>query len=284
MMPAQRLPARVGGMADYERLVSIQAQLALAKPSHYLSWYYHYLHQRVDEPIKLLELGIADGSSLMMWREFLPKAEITGVDLAPIDLADDSGRIATYAGEQQNTDLLDRIGRERAPQGFDVIIDDASHIGEFSRISFFHLFTNHLKPGGLYFFEDWGTGYWDSYPDGRHSSPPNRSIPMREKVLSRICSNDLIQRNDLLRRAGNKLRLKTLRRAFPSHQRGTVGVLKQIIDECGVLDITDPERGHGPKAERLISSVHVRPGLALITKADPKEGLFQLPPGPWIRA
>jgi len=267
-------------MAEYDGLVSLQQQLSLAKPDHYLSWYYHYLKRWIDAPMRLLELGIAEGSSLMMWRDFLPKAEITGVDLDPVDLGDDTGRVATYAGEQQDIELLDRIGRERAPDGFDVIIDDASHLGEFSRISFFHLFTHHLKPGGLYFFEDWGTAYWDSYPDGRPSSPPDRSIPMREKVLARFCGNDAVQSHDLLRRAANKVRMKTLRKSFPSHQRGTVGVLKQIIDECGVLDITDPERGRGPKAERLISSVHVRPGLALIAKADPDSGLFQLPPGP----
>lgn len=114
-------------MADYQRLVEIQQHLSLAKPDHYLSWYYQFLHRSVDAPIKLLELGIAEGSSLMMWREFFSKAEITGLDLDPVELDDDTGRIATYAGEQQDKALLDRIGRERAPEGFDVIIDDASH-------------------------------------------------------------------------------------------------------------------------------------------------------------
>jgi hypothetical protein len=266
-------------MADYQRLVRIQQHLSFAKPDHYLSWYYQYLYSSIDKPIKLLELGIAEGSSLMMWREFLAKAQITGVDLDTVELDDDNGRIATYAGEQQDRGLLDRIGRERAPEGFDVIIDDASHLGEFSKISFFHLFENHLKPGGLYFFEDWGTAYWDCYPDGKHSRPPTRSVPLREKLFSTLSVNNVIRNNRLLLRVINKLRLTTLRRSFPSHQRGTVGVLKQIIDECGVLDITDPERGRGPRAERLVSSVHVRPGLAVIHKADPEQGLFQLPPG-----
>lgn len=266
-------------MSDYQRLVEIQQHLSLAKPDHYLTWYHQYLHRWVDKPIKLLELGIAEGSSLMMWSEFFPNAEITGVDLDPVELDDAGGRIATYAGEQQDKPLLDRIGRERAPEGFDVIIDDASHLGEFSKISFFHLFENHLKPGGLYFLEDWGTAYWDCYPDGRHSKPPARSVPLRERLFGAMSASELIQGNSFLRRATNKLRLTTLRRSFRSHQRGTVGVLKQIIDECGVLDITDEERGRGPKADQLISSVHVRPGLALIHKTDPEQGLFQLPPG-----
>jgi hypothetical protein len=45
-----------------------------------------------------------------------------------------------------------------APEGFDIIIDDASHIGELTKTAFWHLFDNHLKPNGLYAIEDWGTG------------------------------------------------------------------------------------------------------------------------------
>jgi hypothetical protein len=36
---------------------------------------------------------------------------------------------------------LDRIAGERAPDCFDIIIDDASHIAEFTKISFWHLIT-----------------------------------------------------------------------------------------------------------------------------------------------
>ena len=51
--------------------------------------------------------------------------------------------------------------------GFDIIIDDASHIGELTKATFWHLFDRHLKPGGLYAIEDWGTGYLDDFPDGK---------------------------------------------------------------------------------------------------------------------
>ncbi len=94
------------------------------------------------------------------------KGLIVGLDLNPVELNDASERIRTYRGEQQDIDLLDQIARETAPDGFDVIIDDCSHIGELTRISFWHLFNHHLKPRFLYVIEDWSTGYWDSWFDG----------------------------------------------------------------------------------------------------------------------
>jgi len=67
------------------------------------------------------------------------------------------------------------VRSETAPEGFDIIIDDCSHIGEFTAVSFWHLFDRHLKPGGLYVIEDWGTGYMRGTPDGRACVPPGRS-------------------------------------------------------------------------------------------------------------
>ena len=60
-----------------------------------------------------------------------------------------------------------RKSQLQAPGGFDIIIDDASHIGELTKTTFWHLFDHHLKPGGLYAIEDWGTGYLDDFSDGK---------------------------------------------------------------------------------------------------------------------
>ena len=37
-----------------------------------------------------------------------------------------------------------------------------------TKMAFWHLFDNHLKPNGLYVIEDWGTSYWDDWPDGKN--------------------------------------------------------------------------------------------------------------------
>jgi len=116
--------------------------------THYLRNYEEYFAKLQDREVRLLELGVYKGGSLLLWRDYFPKGLIVGLDLNPIQLEDPSGRIRTYSGEQQDTSLLDRIGAETAPDGFDVIIDDCSHIGELTRISFWHLFDNTLSPAG----------------------------------------------------------------------------------------------------------------------------------------
>src|SRR2546421_5565151 len=117
---------------------------------HYLDNYEKWFGDLRSRDLVLLELGIREGGSLLMWRDYFPKATIVGLDINPISLTDATGRIRTYTGQQQNRNLLDTIRAEMAPEGFDIIIDDCSHIGSLSRVSFRHLFDRHLKSGGSY--------------------------------------------------------------------------------------------------------------------------------------
>src|SRR5689334_7421731 len=87
---------------------------------HYLRWYdRHVFRPFADQPIKLLEIGVAKGDSMLFLRDRLPKATIVGLDIKlPEGFHDDSGRVHLYQGEQQDTELLDRLAREQAPNGF----------------------------------------------------------------------------------------------------------------------------------------------------------------------
>src|SRR6185503_13004270 len=106
-----------------------------AEHGHYLRNYEDYFQPLLNREVKLLELGVYKGGSLLLWRDYFPQGLIVGLDLAQVQIDDPSGRIRTYQGMQQDTQLLDLIGQETAPEGFDVIIDDCSHIGELTRIS-----------------------------------------------------------------------------------------------------------------------------------------------------
>jgi hypothetical protein len=48
-------------------------------------------------------------------------------------------RIRFYQGSQDDEALLDPLAKECAPDGFDIVIDDASHIGKLARVSFCNL-------------------------------------------------------------------------------------------------------------------------------------------------
>jgi hypothetical protein len=140
--------------------------------SGYLEKYERHLGALQQSDVKLLELGIRAGGSLLMWEKFFPRGTICGIDRDSIPTDITSERIVMRRGDQSDTAFLTQVSRDVAPEGFDIIIDDASHIGALSKISFNHLFNNHLKSGGLYVIEDWGTGYWDSFADGRRFKQP----------------------------------------------------------------------------------------------------------------
>lgn len=139
-------------------------------PNAYLRVYDRIFAPLIDQPVRLLELGVRGGGSLQLWRDYFPHGTVAGLDEETVP-GEREERLRVYRGRQEDTALLSRIAAEVAPDGFDIVIDDASHLAAPTRASFWHLFDHHLKPGGLYAIEDWGTGYWDRWPDGRAWRP-----------------------------------------------------------------------------------------------------------------
>jgi hypothetical protein len=210
----------------------------------YLVNYEKYFAPLVGQDIALLELGIDKGGSLLLWRDYFANARIAGLDLKPPRIEDFSGTIKMFQGSQDDTRLLDKIGRTVAPQGFDVIIDDASHIAKLTKVSFWHLFEKHLKPGGIYVIEDWRTGYWSAWDDGE-------VYKARQTISERIAG-----------------RLLYRRPTFPSHQYGMVGFIKQLIDELGVDMITSPLRNSvEPQRYPRFRKIEYFPGQVFVVKA-----------------
>lgn len=226
-----------------------------AKMTHYLRNYEQWFESLWDQPVGLLELGVHRGGSMLLWRDYFTKGTIVGLDFNRVKLEDPTGRIHLYQGEQQDLALLDRIAAETAPKGFDIIIDDASHLGELTRISFWHLFDNHLKPGGLYIIEDWGTGYWKKWPDGSayQPAPDARAQPGRKHVVRKLFG----------RRASEFANRKN---SLPSHSSGMVGFVKQLVDECGMGDVTLPGWGIGAPRESQFERMHISHGQVMVQK------------------
>jgi len=240
--------------------------------THYLRSYEQYFDKLRDKEVRLLELGVYKGGSLLLWRDYFQKGLIVGLDLNPVQLNDLSGRIRTYSGQQQDTNLLDRIGAETAPGGFDVIIDDCSHIGELTRISFWQLFDNHLKPGGLFVIEDWSTGYWDSWFDGVNFQPDRKNgfspgLFRFRSLMAQLYLSTLANRLPLAQKFVVGLKRVINRRQFRSHDYGLVGFIKELVDECGMADITRPDLGRPPQRRSKFQEMRISPGQVFIVKA-----------------
>lgn len=138
------------------------------KIASYIDVYAELFEPLRDKSVKILEIGVYDGASMKMWLSYFPNAFVVGLDNLNIaNLKGFEDRSAFYHGDQADIKALSRITDDH--RQFDIIIDDAAHIGEVARFSYNFLF-NFIIPGGLYIIEDWGTGYWPNWIDGKQFS------------------------------------------------------------------------------------------------------------------
>jgi 8-demethyl-8-alpha-L-rhamnosyltetracenomycin-C 2'-O-methyltransferase len=118
---------------------------------NYTPTYFHLFRDRTDEIKNVLEIGIADGRSLRMWRDFFPNAMVWGIDLNPACIFTEH-RIACYAADQSSKKDLDRVLGDNAPR-FDLIVDDGSH-EPAHQIFTARFLLPCLTPTGIYVIED----------------------------------------------------------------------------------------------------------------------------------
>jgi len=100
---------------------------------------------------KVMEIGIAHGWGLLLWREWFPNAEIYGID-ANHEFMKNMERIRSYVANQGSEGDM-RNAAAWAGDGFDLIMDDASH-EPAHQISSAHIMFPLLRPGGWYVIED----------------------------------------------------------------------------------------------------------------------------------
>jgi hypothetical protein len=134
----------------------------ITKWTHYF-WVYekHFAHLR-DKEFKMLEIGVLNGGSLEMWRNYFPKAKIVGIDINP-DCRDHEQvdkNIFVRIGDQSNEEFLQSLIDEFGE--FDLILDDGSHHVDHVNRTFQYLYPN-LKDGGIYSIEDTHAAYWSSH-------------------------------------------------------------------------------------------------------------------------
>lgn len=90
--------------------------------------------------LTILEIGVGGyknpdkgGGSLRMWAEFFPNSTILGIDLHPKNL-ELPPNARFYQGSQTNVEFLNVIAS--GYRGFDIVIDDASHITANTIVTF----------------------------------------------------------------------------------------------------------------------------------------------------
>ena len=120
----------------------------------YTDIYFSYLEKMKNENINLLEIGVADGKSLLAWSDYFKNGKIIGIDKNDINLNEkniNKSNIIIYKGLQENSKFIQ--GLIEKYEKFDIIIDDGSHCGEHQVYSFMYLYK-FLSLKGIYVIED----------------------------------------------------------------------------------------------------------------------------------
>jgi hypothetical protein len=128
------------------------------KPSkrahNYLPYYWMHFRDIREQVKRVCEIGLQNDSSIRMWEEFFPNAEIYGIDIDPNCQSFEGDRRRVFIGDQGDPRFLSECLSEMEGP-LDVVIDDGSHLVQHQLGSFEVLFPS-LSRHGIYVIEDTG--------------------------------------------------------------------------------------------------------------------------------
>ena len=198
----------------------------VTKPLRYYEIYEQALREEGLSPKFILEIGVYEGESTKALSRCFPSALIVALDLNLRDI-DFTGyeNVHYLQCDQTDSAKLQSICEDNFPDGLDLVIDDASHIGHLSKVTFNCVFP-HLRSGGLYIIEDWGTGYWETWIDGEHFT--DCKVPATaDRIAKKV----------------------------PSHDFGMVGFVKSLVDYTATDDIAKDRTATHRWTSRFILTV-----------------------------
>ena len=202
----------------------------------YTSVYEHYFAPLREEPLYILELGVAEkAGSLRLWSEYFPNAQIFGIDCDSRCLENQIERTQMFVGNLMDNSFMQRalnsIGRS-----LDIIIDDAGHTQPQILHSLQTLWP-HLASGGIYVIEDLHTSYLSSF--GMSYRQPGTAIEELKGLV------------DVLH--------------VDAYKRTPKSGIYEVL-EGQALPATELDQ-----FERSLCSIHFYPGICFLFKADDNE-------------
>lgn len=124
----------------------------------YIAGYYEKeFSNSKDKDIKILEIGVHRGPSLILWKEWFTNSEVIGIDNEDL-----------YEGPRVYDDLIiddaysDEVINKFSDNYFDYIIDDGPHTLE-SQIISATKWIHKIKSGGKLIIEDIQSIHWIGY-------------------------------------------------------------------------------------------------------------------------
>lgn len=135
-------------------------------PKGYTQYYERYFIGLIMLPASaFLEIGVWRGASLRMWEEYLPYANVYGVDVKPECKKHETERTKIFIGSQSDKTFLKNC-LSQIKQPLRVVVDDGSHVPQ-DQIASFEVFFPALASRGWYVIEDLRTHYTSSVRNDR---------------------------------------------------------------------------------------------------------------------
>ncbi len=151
-------------MNDLEKYFRSNDKRLIHKFYHYFEIYDRYFSKYRGQEITFLEIGIFQGGSLQMWKEYFgPKARIIGVDVNPRCKELEEDQIEIYIGSQSDRKFLREL-KNKIPK-VDILLDDGGHTMRQQIVTFEEMFE-HVKEDGLFLCEDLHTSYFLKFGGG----------------------------------------------------------------------------------------------------------------------
>tara|TARA_X000001036_G_scaffold138123_1_gene130932 strand:+ start:165 stop:992 length:828 start_codon:yes stop_codon:yes gene_type:complete len=126
------------------------------KHSNYFEIYDELFEKYREKKITFVEIGVTNGGSLMMWREYFKEANIIGIDFNPSAKKWEEYGFKIFIGDQSDpkfwTDFFSKVGK------IDILIDDGGHTNQ-QQISTFHSCYENINENGIILFEDTHSSY-----------------------------------------------------------------------------------------------------------------------------
>ena len=130
----------------------------------YFDIYHRAFNRFRGKPITLLEIGVQNGGSLWMWREYFgPHARIIGTDIDPACKALEKNGFEIWIGDQNDAAFWNQFTAQIP--AVDIVLDDGSHDMAHQINTFKTLFPS-VSNGGLYLCEDTHTSYFKQHEGG----------------------------------------------------------------------------------------------------------------------
>ena len=127
------------------------------KWSSYFQVYEKIFFPYKNKKIKFVEIGVANGGSLFMWKNYFgKKAKIIGIDLNPNAKKLEKHGFKIYIGNQSSKKFWDNFYKKEGK--IDLILDDGGH-KNLQQISTVHHSLPFIKNEGKIIIEDTSTSY-----------------------------------------------------------------------------------------------------------------------------